>query len=142
MTANMAGLVEGDLPWLERERGGQRDWSAGGGGGGAELSRASSANLDRPDDFEALKAVALQGVEPRHRDHVVVLPPVAEVWRRRWDHLRAMVQSRPLFRHATLSWPSVSTQGESVRVVDVKKMDRQSKVGGCLDAHMRGAPGA
>jgi hypothetical protein len=78
MTANMAGL-EGDLPWLERERGGERSWTDARAGGAGTLSRASSGPLDRPDDFEALKAAALQGVKPRHRDHVVVLPPVAEV---------------------------------------------------------------
>ena len=68
MTANMAGALQGDLPWLEAQRGGHRVWvegpeeALGRGGAGAgvsltprRLSRMSSAPSDRVDDFEALK---------------------------------------------------------------------------------------
>lgn len=99
MTANLAGTLQGDLPWLEKQRGGHRsDLSYDGSDEGhlvySWLAR-SSYSSDRPDDFEALKAAALLLVKKQHRDHVIVLPPTAE--------------------------------GEGVQVVDVKHMDRHAQ---------------
>ncbi|KAL4419611.1 hypothetical protein ABPG77_001665 [Micractinium sp. CCAP 211/92] len=72
MTANMGTTaLMGDLPWSEAARGGRRDWTADEG----DISRVSLASQsDRPDDFEALKAAALEGVKPRRRGRTVVLP--------------------------------------------------------------------
>ncbi|KAL4447582.1 hypothetical protein ABPG75_004801 [Micractinium tetrahymenae] len=71
MTANMASAIMGDLPWSEAARGGRRDWTVD----ASDLSRASLATQsDRPDDFEALKAAALEGVKARRRGRTVVLP--------------------------------------------------------------------
>lgn len=71
MTANMASAIMCDLPWSEAARGGRRDW----GVDASDLSRVSLATQsDRPDDFEALKAAALDGVKPRRRARTVVLP--------------------------------------------------------------------
>ena len=70
MTANMAGALEGDLPWLERGRGGQRVWDSS-----SVMSRTSSqAVTDREDDFAALREAALRGVKPHRRARTVVLP--------------------------------------------------------------------
>lgn len=85
MTANLAGTLQGDLPWLEKQRGGHRsDLSYEGSDEGhlvySWLAR-SSYSSDRPNDFEALKAAALLLVKKQHRDHVIVLPTTAEVRR-------------------------------------------------------------
>lgn len=81
MTLNMAAAPQGDLPWLEARRGGRRSWIEDDGGSVARstFSRTSQATSDRGDDFEELKAAALLGIKGKHRDHVVVLPPHAEV---------------------------------------------------------------
>lgn len=72
MTANMGpSALMGDLPWSEAARGGRRDWTVD----ASDISRASLATQsDRPDDFEALKAAALDGARQRRRGRTVVLP--------------------------------------------------------------------
>lgn len=79
MTANLGGLVEGDLPWLEARRGGHRVWVDGTPQSSTPdfgFSRPSltSHTPERDDDFDALKAAALEGVAQHRRRHTVVLP--------------------------------------------------------------------
>lgn len=86
MTANLAGGIEGDFPWLEAQRGGRRQWSEGAAEAwGPRPSVTVSASEPDDGDFEALKEAALAGLGRRRRARTVVLPPDAQArWLGSW----------------------------------------------------------